>query len=101
MHKYAKQSIILFIIIAMVSVPFVSSAGDSVDIIEEEPSAGAMFADLVLIRPAGIIIAVLGPCLFVVALPFTILGGNVKASGKRLVVQPFKQAFFRHLGQML
>ncbi len=100
MHKYAKQSIILFIIISMVSVPFVSSAGDTVDIIEEEPSAGAMFADLILIRPIGIIAAILGPCVFLVTLPFSLLGRNVKTAGKKLVVEPFKQAFFRPLGEL-
>ena len=40
----------------------------------------------------------LGTAVWIVALPFTALGGNVKKSGEKLVVWPAKNTFVRCLG---
>lgn len=99
MHKIAKQSMILFTIAALIFAPMVSHAADNVDVIEDDPSAGAMLGDLVLIRPLALASTVLGTALFFVVLPFSALGGNVKQSGKKLIVDPFKMTFVRPIGQ--
>ncbi len=64
----------------------------------EEPSTGAMMADLVVARPVGAAITVLGTATFIVGLPFTLLGGNVAESGEKLVVKPARETFNRCLG---
>ena len=63
-----------------------------------DPSAIAMGADLVIGRPALLVATALGTAVWIVALPFTALGGNVKKSGEKLVVWPAKNTFVRCLG---
>lgn len=66
--------------------------------VQEEPSALAMAGDLVLVRPAMFAITVLGTAVWVVGLPFSAAGGNVKGSANTLVIQPAKNTFVRCLG---
>lgn len=66
--------------------------------VQEEPSALAMAGDLVLVRPAMFAITVLGTAVWVVGLPFSAAGGNVKGSANTLVLQPAKNTFVRCLG---
>jgi len=58
-----------------------------------------MFADFILVRPVGIVALVAGSVLFVISLPFSALGGNVKAAAKSLVIKPAKFTFTRPLGE--
>lgn len=62
------------------------------------PSAIAMGADLVIGRPALLVATVLGTAIWIVALPFSAAGGNVKESAEKLVVWPAKNTFVRCLG---
>lgn len=62
------------------------------------PSAAAMGVDAVLIRPVSLVATAVGAGLFVVSLPFSLLGMNVKDAGRRLVVEPGKYTFVRPLG---
>lgn len=64
----------------------------------EAPPAYAMIGDLVIARPLLIAATAIGAVLFVVALPFAALGGNVKATGQALVLDPGRAAFVRCLG---
>ncbi len=98
MHKIVKQSTAFFLIAALLFVPFGSSAIASVDFEKKDPSGGAMFADFVLVRPVGIVALVAGSVLFVISLPFSALGGNVKVAARSLVVKPAKFTFIRPLG---
>jgi len=98
MHKIVKQSTAFFLIAALLFVPFGSSAIASVDFEKKDPSGGAMFADFVLVRPVGIVAVVAGSVLFVISLPFSALGGNVKVAARSLVVKPAKFTFTRPLG---
>lgn len=66
--------------------------------INEDPSALAMTADLVVVRPAMLTFTILGSAVWLVALPFTAAGGNIKQSAKTLVVGPAKNTFVRCLG---
>ncbi len=98
MHKIVKQSTAFFLIAALLFVPFGSSAIASVDFEKKDPSAGAMVADLILVRPVGIVALVAGSALFIISLPFSALGRNVKAAARSLVIKPAKFAFTRPLG---
>jgi ribose/xylose/arabinose/galactoside ABC-type transport system permease subunit len=74
-----------------------NSSGDPTYQIQNPP-AYAMMGDLLVARPLLIVATVIGAGLFVISLPFTALGGNVKAAGKSLVVEPGEAAFVRCLG---
>lgn len=64
----------------------------------DAPPAYSMVADLLIARPLLIAGTVIGAGVFVVTLPFTLLGGGVDRAGQALVVEPGKAAFVRCLG---
>lgn len=76
--------------------PVVAEVVDNQD--PNDPSAVAMGADLVIGRPLLLAATALGTAVWIVALPFSAVGGNVKASGEKLVVWPAKNTFARCLG---
>jgi len=98
MHKIAKQTIIFFIVAALVFIPFTTSALAQSKALTDEIGAGAMAVDLVLVRPVGIVSVVLGSAVFLVALPFSVLGGNTGETANKLVAEPVKFTFKRPLG---
>ena len=63
-----------------------------------KPSGIAMATDLVIGRPALLVTTAIGTAVWLVALPFSALGGNVQESGEELVLQPAKATFLRCLG---
>jgi hypothetical protein len=98
MHKILKQSMVLFMVAMLIVIPFGSAALAEVEFEKEKPSAGAMFADMITMRPVGL--AAIGVCavVYAVVLPFAILGGNTKAATQRLIAEPFKFTISRPLG---
>ena len=62
------------------------------------PPFYSMIGDLLIARPLLIAATVVGTAAFVVTLPFSAAGGNVKEAGQALVVDPGKAAFVRCLG---
>lgn len=74
-----------------------STSGDPIYTVEAPPGY-AMLGDLIFARPLLIAATVVGAAAFVVTLPFSALGGNVKEAGQALVVEPGKSAFVRCLG---
>ncbi len=64
----------------------------------DAPAGYAMFGDLVIARPLLIGATLLGTAAFIVSLPFSALGGNVKEAGEALVLTPGREAFVRCLG---
>ncbi len=64
----------------------------------DAPKGYTMVADLLIARPLLICATVIGAAAFVVSLPFSALGGNVKEAGEALVVEPGREAFVRCLG---
>ena len=57
-----------------------------------------MAADLVIVRPLMLGATVLGSAFWLVALPFSAAGGNVKQSAETLVIGPARTTFVRCLG---
>ncbi len=51
------------------------------------PHAGDMAADALLVRPAAIGATIVGTALFLVSLPFSIIGGNVGEAADTLIRQ--------------
>ncbi|HET8710880.1 MAG TPA: hypothetical protein VFM32_05875 [Spongiibacteraceae bacterium] len=66
--------------------------------VQEDPSALAMAGDAIIARPLGLVFTVVGTAIYVVTLPFSLLGGNAKQAGKELVVGPAEATFVRCLG---
>lgn len=66
---------------------------------ERKPGPGAMMVDAVAVRPLMIATTVVGSALFLVSLPFSALGGNVREAAESLVIEPAQSAFTRPLGQ--
>lgn len=64
----------------------------------DEPDAYEMTADALVARPFGLVLTTLGTAAFVVSLPFSALGGNVKGAAEQLVIGPGKNTFVRCLG---
>ncbi|MGO1461480.1 MAG: hypothetical protein ACTHYN_02285 [Marinobacter sp.] len=74
-----------------------SSAGHA-RAIDESPSALAMAGDAVFVRPALLATTIVGSAVYLVSLPFSLLGGNAGEAGETLVVGPAKATFVRCLG---
>ena len=98
MYKIKKQSMVFLLIAALVLVPMGTFALAGEVSLDEKSTAGAMAADLVIVRPLGIVATVLGCALFVVSLPFSALGSNTIEASQRLVKDPAQFTFKRPLG---
>lgn len=68
--------------------------------IDDAPSATAIAADLLLVRPVSLVATVVGVGLFVLQLPLSVIQGEPPVEpAKQLVVQPAKFTFTRRLGR--
>ena len=69
--------------------------------VDTAPSAVAMAADLLIVRPVSLVATVLGAGLFVVQLPLSIVQGEPPSEpARKLIVEPAKFTFSRPLGDM-
>ena len=95
MHIWVKRFVVLFTAVMLLVFPIVSNAlaASAIEVERQDPTAGAMFYDLVLLRPFGAVATVGGSVVFVLGLPFSALGGNVAKSGEKLVGDPFTVPF--------
>ena len=98
MHKLIKQSMLLFVALSLVLIPFASSALAQGKMEYKEPNAGAMTVDLFCMRPVGIAATFAGSVVFVFSLPFTLIAGNTPTASQKLVVDPFNHTITRPLG---
>lgn len=92
MRNSIKSRLLTALVVATVSAP-VWAVGN-----EDNQGDFAMAGDLLVARPFGVVWTVAGSALFVVSLPFTALGGNVKQAADTLVIGPAKETFVRCLG---
>ena len=99
MNKIRKHSLVLLLIITLVFIPFGTSALATGQAVDEENSGALMTADLILARPLGIVATVFGCAVFIVSLPFSLLGGNTKQASQKLVKDPASFTFVRPLGE--
>ena len=58
----------------------------------------AMILDTIVERPAGLVATIVGTAVFVVGLPFSLLGNNTRDTAQTLVVAPAKFTFARPVG---
>lgn len=107
MHNMIRKATVFFLVAALVLMPLASTAVAKEAIEKEEISGEAMAADLVLVRPVGLISMIAGTFLFVFSLPFSFSEDSMEENrleiGKtldRLIVAPSKYTFNRRLGDM-
>jgi uncharacterized membrane protein len=96
MLKITKRFMVFILIMSLGLVPF-GSAALAEDQHDEEKGI-QMAADILVVRPLGIVATVGGTVLAIVALPFSLLGGNTDEVFHYLVVKPAKFTFVRPLG---
>ena len=65
---------------------------------DEKPSALEMTGDLLVARPLLLGLTLGGTAVYLVSLPFTLLGGNAYEAAETLVINPGKATFIRCLG---
>jgi hypothetical protein len=63
------------------------------------PSAGAMAADALLLRPLSLAGTALGVGIFLAGLPYELASNSVPAASHRLIVEPGEFTFTRPLGE--
>ena len=98
-QKILKQTAIYFLITTLVLIPFGTAAFAQGQGSEDVDIRGKMVVDALIIRPLGIVSTVLGTTLFLVSLPFSAMGGNVKEAREKLMVEPARFTFKRPLGE--
>lgn len=99
--KILSYGLALALALTGIGLPGVAAAtGSSPGLGGNEPSAGSMVADLILVRPASLIGTAVTTAVFVVSLPFSLLGGNVHQAADLLVVRPAEYTFVRPLGDL-
>lgn len=98
MPSVLKKTIIIFIAVSMLAVPFSAFAAENINA-KKDISAGAMAVDSLALRPLGAISLVAGFGLFVISSPFSALGGNIDKAWNAMVAKPAKFTFARPLGE--
>ena len=98
MRMSFKRFTIIFLVLALVAVPWCAMASSEMVSTDYQVSAGAMAGDAILVRPLGMVSIVLGFGLFVVSSPFSALGGNIGEAWSTLVDRPARFTFVRPLG---
>lgn len=103
MYKILKHWFVFFIIVALVMTT-VGTVGYAQDpsmknfYKESERSGAKMAADIVLLRPIGIIATAIGTAVFIVSSPFSIIGKNSEEASEELIKKPARYTFKRPLG---
>lgn len=100
MMESIQRRVIALLMTLVVSLGSLPAAAQEVldDQINARPTALAMFSDAVFVRPLLLAGTLVGTGAFVLTLPFSALGGNVKETADTLVVGIAKSTFTRCLG---
>lgn len=91
--------VIVLLLGLIVSVDMSADAAGKARSASSKPSAAAIAADLIVLRPVGLIGTILGTCGFILSLPVTIPTKKVDSIGQDLVIAPFHYTFERPLGK--
>ena len=99
MRNNTKSWVVFGVIVALIAVPFATSAQAQEYFETREPSGDAMLYDTIVLRPAGLVATVVGSVFWLVSLPFSAAGDNVDTATKKLVKEPAAFTFKRPLGE--
>lgn len=99
MNSYTKLLVSCLLATALLLNPLSIFAEHLNPVPKETVEPGAIVADLVVVRPLSLVATVAGSAVFIVALPFSALGGNTDETWESLVVRPAAYTFKRPLGR--
>lgn len=103
MLSYKKILVLCLLAIALIASPGATFAANPFETQQNSnrvpPDPGAMAADLVIVRPLGMVATLGGTLVFIVSLPFSALGENMDDAWESLVVSPATFTFQRPLGE--
>jgi hypothetical protein len=89
-----KKNFLVTLLIAAITLPTYAQDPHS-----DEPSAAAMTADLLVVRPLSFGATILGTAVFLVGLPVIAASNSTKQAAEKLIEDPMKYTFQRPLGQ--
>jgi len=98
MNGTLKRTLVLLITLTLVIAPCTSCFAQEIER-DDAIVAGQMAGDALVARPLGLCATVIGGALFVVSLPFSLLGGNSGEAFDYLLADPFQFTFNRPLGE--
>jgi hypothetical protein len=99
MFEYKKTFVLILLSFSLLLNPLSALTATGGTSTNKEPnSPEAMTVDLIFLRPLGLVATVAGTLVFVVALPFSALGGNTQGALASLVISPAEYTFLRPLG---
>ncbi|MBK8971757.1 MAG: hypothetical protein IPM37_10455 [Hahellaceae bacterium] len=93
-----RQSLLRWIGMSLTAVALTLPLSAQASVVEEKPTALAMTGDAIFARPALFAVTVVGTAVYVVSLPFSLVGNNAEEAADMLVVGPAKATFVRCLG---
>jgi hypothetical protein len=105
-EEVVKKVILFFLSMFLVIGPALSASGQTISETpddcgveqQEPPPAGAIIADLIIVRPLGVIFTAFGVVATVVSLPIAVPSRSVGTVAQKLVADPFAFTFARPLG---
>lgn len=98
-YRPLKKLLPLALAASLAAVPATTLAQEHTSLAQEQkPGMLAMYTDLILLRPVGLVTTVFGAAAYVVSLPFTLPVGGATDAGKTLVAEPAMFTFARCLG---
>ncbi len=97
MNGILKRLVILMTTLSLILVPCMTCLAQDIEQ-DDAVIAGQMAGDALVARPLGLCATVIGGALFVVSLPFSLLGGNTGDAFHYLLAEPFNFTFTRPLG---
>lgn len=92
MSKNIEKTIIVLVIFSLIIIPGISFAN------EDNLNPISVTADILIFRPAGIALVPVTAALFVVAYPFSLIGGNTDKVYEALIAENLRYTFQRPLG---
>ncbi|MFC1858532.1 hypothetical protein ACFL9U_10995 [Thermodesulfobacteriota bacterium] len=98
MYRILKKATTYLLMISLILIPFCTGAFAQTPFQAKESSGEAMVVDVAMVRPLGIISTALGTVVWIVGIPFSLLGGNTGASFDKMVAEPVSFTFARPLG---
>jgi hypothetical protein len=100
MHTWTKRSLVIVMVASLVFTTAGFSAFAQGQMMEDEASAESMMADVVFLRPLGIVATGVGMVFFVASLPFSVITGSTGEAFDRLVTDPAAFTFARPPGNI-
>lgn len=99
MHRFIRKSMVVLLAISLLIVPLgVSAEMDAAMGGNKDADAGKMAADVFVLRPLGFVSTIFGCAVYVVALPFSLPGGNHNEVFETTIAEPAKFTFKRGVG---